>query len=197
MSRIPIPKFQRSVRCSSWAPGPRRRSRLPISPESYVEERALSDFDRNRHHPALTHHEPFMIHCLAASICPAGKCLISADTKCDVKCCSHIPEVGVRDDADSLDALVMTRTKRNWLTIAPKLFQPGNERGFDDRGQKPDCRLPRCAGRPPSRVSRSRPARSPTLVVRAGWNARCRGCIRSRIAPFPIVAVQRRTHRPC
>jgi len=31
----------------------------------------------------LTHHEPFMIHCLAASVCPAGKCLISADTKCD------------------------------------------------------------------------------------------------------------------
>src|SRR4249919_3229813 len=38
-----------------------------------------------------THHEPFMIHCLAASICPAGKCLISADTKCDVKCSATSP----------------------------------------------------------------------------------------------------------
>ena len=38
-----------------------------------------------------THHRPFMIHCLAASICPAGKCLISADTKCDVKCSATSP----------------------------------------------------------------------------------------------------------
>ena len=37
------------------------------------------------------HHEPFMIHCLAASVCPAGKCLISADTKCDVKCSATSP----------------------------------------------------------------------------------------------------------
>ena len=37
------------------------------------------------------HHEPFMIHCRAASICPAGKCLISADTKCDVKCSATSP----------------------------------------------------------------------------------------------------------
>ena len=37
------------------------------------------------------HHEPFMIHCLAASICPAGKCLISADTKCDVRCSATSP----------------------------------------------------------------------------------------------------------
>ena len=37
------------------------------------------------------HHEPFMIHCLAASICPAGKCLISAYTKCDVKCSATSP----------------------------------------------------------------------------------------------------------
>ena len=34
---------------------------------------------------APAHQEPLMIHCLAASICPAGKCLISADTKCDAK----------------------------------------------------------------------------------------------------------------
>ena len=37
------------------------------------------------------HHEPFMIHCRAASICPAAKCLISADTKCDVKCSATSP----------------------------------------------------------------------------------------------------------
>ena len=37
------------------------------------------------------HHEPFMIHCRAASICPAGKCLISAFTKCDVKCSATSP----------------------------------------------------------------------------------------------------------
>ena len=49
-------------------------------------------FNRSRGgHPASTHHEPFMIHCLAASICPAGKCLISADTKCDVKCSATSP----------------------------------------------------------------------------------------------------------
>ena len=41
--------------------------------------------------PASTHHESFMIHCLAASICPAGKCLISADMKCDVKCSATSP----------------------------------------------------------------------------------------------------------
>ena len=32
-----------------------------------------------------------MIHCRAASICPAGKCLISAFTKCDVKCSATSP----------------------------------------------------------------------------------------------------------
>ena len=37
------------------------------------------------------HHEPLMIHCRAASICPAGKCLISAETKCDVKCSATSP----------------------------------------------------------------------------------------------------------
>ena len=48
-----------------------------------------------------------MIHRLAASICPAGKCLISADTKCDVKCSATSPTLGVRYDSDSLYALVM------------------------------------------------------------------------------------------
>jgi hypothetical protein len=33
----------------------------------------------------LTHHKPLLIHCLAASVCPAGKCLISAETKCDAR----------------------------------------------------------------------------------------------------------------
>ena len=51
-----------------------------------VLQLARQRFNRSRGgHPASTHHEPFMIHCLAASICPAGKCLISADTKCDAK----------------------------------------------------------------------------------------------------------------
>jgi hypothetical protein len=36
-------------------------------------------------------HEPLMIHCRAASICPAGKCLISAETKCDVRCSATSP----------------------------------------------------------------------------------------------------------
>src|SRR5271166_4485820 len=35
--------------------------------------------------PPRTHQEPLTIYCLAASICPARKCLISADTKCDAK----------------------------------------------------------------------------------------------------------------
>lgn len=39
----------------------------------------------------LTHYEPVVIHCLAASVCPAEKCLISADTKCDVKCSATSP----------------------------------------------------------------------------------------------------------
>jgi len=39
-----------------------------------------------------TRHEPVMIHCRACSICPAGKCLISADTKCDVKCSATSPK---------------------------------------------------------------------------------------------------------
>ena len=51
------------------------------------------------------HHEPLMIHCRAASICPAGKCLISADTKCDVKMLCDISHVGVRYASDSLYAL--------------------------------------------------------------------------------------------
>jgi hypothetical protein len=38
-----------------------------------------------------THHEPPRIHCRAASTCPAGKCLISAETKCDVKCSATSP----------------------------------------------------------------------------------------------------------
>ena len=57
-----------------------------------VLQLAPQRFNRSRGgHPASTHHEPFMIHCLAASICPAGKCLISADTKCDVKCSATSP----------------------------------------------------------------------------------------------------------
>ena len=38
-----------------------------------------------------THQEPLMIHCRACSVCPAGKCLISAETKCDVKCSATSP----------------------------------------------------------------------------------------------------------
>ena len=34
----------------------------------------------------------FTIHCLAASSAPAGKCLISADTKCDARCSATLPK---------------------------------------------------------------------------------------------------------
>jgi hypothetical protein len=47
-----------SARPACWSPGCRR--------SAWRFHRAEST--------TSTHHEPFMIHCLAASICPAGKC---------------------------------------------------------------------------------------------------------------------------
>ena len=64
-----------SARPACWSPGRRRCARPFHRAESTTS----------------THREPFLIHCLAASICPAGKCLISADTKCDVKCSATSP----------------------------------------------------------------------------------------------------------
>ena len=77
-----------------------------------------------------------MIHCLAASICPAEKCLISADTKCDVRMLCDVSQVGVRYDSDSLYALVMISNKAKLVDHCPKTLPSRERRGFDDETGK-------------------------------------------------------------
>jgi hypothetical protein len=84
---------------------------------------------------ASTHHEPFMIHCLVASICPAAKCLISADTKCDAKRSATFP--GVESvTSPSLYALVMISNKAKVVDHYPRLSHPGNAGAFDNEAGK-------------------------------------------------------------
>ena len=104
-----------SARPACWSPG-RRRSAWALPPGG----------------DSTSHHEPFMIHCRAASICPAGKCLISADTKCDVKCSATSPHVRVGDDADFLDVLVMISHEAKLVDHCPETLPSRKRRGFDD-----------------------------------------------------------------
>jgi hypothetical protein len=97
------------ARPGCWSPGRRRCARPFDGAESTTS----------------TDHEPFLIHCLAASICPAGKCLISAFTKCDVRCSATISQVGVRYG-------------RHWLSASlPDRRHAGSSPGCDGAAHTP------------------------------------------------------------
>jgi hypothetical protein len=81
-----------------------------------------------------------MIHCRACSTCSPGKCRIFADTKCDARCSATSPRCESVTTATFLMCFWWSRTKRKWVTIAPKLSQPGNAGALiDEAGKIASC----------------------------------------------------------